>query len=253
MLNLGSMPDATREVFDFFYSNQTFEKTGATLLGGTALSLKIGHRLSEDLDFFFFREKLPKQGIKETLQELKEHGFHVENIISQAQVSQARINGIILDDLIQEYAVNGVKLSFGVMSKGGKTRQAYFASQYRKPTEGAFSIPEIDLLFESKAVVLMDRVKSRDLYDLMVLMNDYNYDVSNVIDAIQRIDGSDEAQALSVCEIMTGIIPIDNDDPGFDSIDVTMSMDKVYQALTEHVNKYEQDVAAETIESYRPR
>jgi len=53
MLKFNSLPTATREVFDFLYNSAKFKEAGATLLGGTALSLLIGHRLSEDLDFFF--------------------------------------------------------------------------------------------------------------------------------------------------------------------------------------------------------
>ena len=55
MLKFNSLPTATREVFDFLYNSAKFKEAGATLLGGTALSLLIGHRLSEDLDFFFYR------------------------------------------------------------------------------------------------------------------------------------------------------------------------------------------------------
>ncbi len=49
------MPIATRAVFDRLYNSAKFKETGATLMGDTALSLLIGHRLSEYLEFFFFK------------------------------------------------------------------------------------------------------------------------------------------------------------------------------------------------------
>jgi len=243
MLKFNSLPIATREVFDLLYNSAKFKEAGATLLGGTALSLLIGHRLSEDLDFFFFKDVLPKGEINAALNELRIAGFDVQNIMDQARISQARINGIFLNDLIQEYAVNGVKLSFAVMSKGGRSRKEYFKERYSPPNGGAFFIPDLKTLFESKAVVLMDRVKSRDLYDLMVLINDYGFSVQDIIEAIVSIDNVDENEAQVVCEILTGNIPVDKDDPGFESIDLSVSLKSVYKKLFGQVNKYEQDMS----------
>ncbi len=237
------MPIATRAVFDRLYNSAKFKETGATLMGDTALSLLIGHRLSEDLDFFFFKDVLPKGEINATLNELRIAGFDVQNIMDQARISQARINGIFLDDLIQEYAVNGVKLSFAVMSKGARSRKEYFKERYSSPNEGAFFIPDLKTLFESKAVVLMDRVQSRDLFDLMVLINDHGFSVQNIIEAIVSIDDVDENEAQVVCEILTGNVPVDKDDPGFESIDLSVSLKSVYKKLSEQVNKYEQEIS----------
>jgi len=205
--------------------------------------------VSEDLDFFFFKDELPKKEINATLNTLRGNGFEVQNIMDQVRISQARINGIFLGDLIQEYVVNGVRLSFAVMTKGGQSRKKYFEKCYKSPNNGAFFIPDLKTLFKSKAVVLMDRVKSRDLYDLMVLMNDYGFSVKNIIDAIVSIDTMDENEAQVVCEIMTGSIPVDKDDPGFESIYLSISLQSVYKKLAEYVNKYEQDVARSVLDN----
>ncbi len=56
-LRLELMPMATRNNFARLKNDHRLE--GFTLVGGTALALQIGHRISEDLDFNIFGQKLP--------------------------------------------------------------------------------------------------------------------------------------------------------------------------------------------------
>ncbi len=247
MLKLECLPEETKKVFDFLYKNESLKKSNATLMGGTALTLLIGHRLSEDLDFFYFKEEMPSQEIKIVLANLKDAGFSVLNIMDQARISQARINGINLENYIQEYAINGVKISFCAMSKGGISRRAYFSSSIPMNHDGAFNIPSLNTLFESKSVVLMDRVKSRDLFDLMTLITQHNFTIENILDAIVRIDNRDINEAQSAIEVLVGNVPIDKDDPGFESIDLNVSIEDVYDILKEKVNEYEQSLSLESV------
>lgn len=52
----GSMPQKTEKVF--FAISKIPEIKDWTLIGGTALSIHLKHRLSEDLDFFVYDNKL---------------------------------------------------------------------------------------------------------------------------------------------------------------------------------------------------
>lgn len=245
MLNLNYLPDDTQKVFEYFASNSTFADAGMRLMGGTALSLLIGHRLSEDLDFFCFHEELPTQTLSHVISQLKSTGFSVMNIMDQSRLSQARINGIRLEQYIQEYAINGVKVSFGVMAKGSKSRAKHFNNAPTIDFNGSFSIPDLKTLFESKSVVLMDRVKSRDLFDLMVLIKDHGFSVSDVIQTIIKVDDQDETKALTALEVMIGNIPVDKDDPGFDSIALDVGLDEIYAFLKEKVDDYEQEISSQ--------
>lgn len=243
MLKTEFLPDDTRRVFDYIAKSEDFRKARMTLMGGTALSLIIGHRLSEDLDFFSFQMPLPGNELKSTISQLKSDSYHVENMMSQSKISQARINGISLEEHIQEYAINGVKVSFGVMSKGGDARRSYFESAPTVDFDGAFSIPDLTTLFESKSVVLMDRVKSRDLFDLMVLIQDHGFTVKDMVQSIMTVDDVDETTALSALEVLLGNIPLDENDPGFESISLDVDMDDIYAFFAEKVNDYEIEVA----------
>lgn len=240
MLKFDSLPEKTRRVFDYLVQYDAPAMHQATLMGGTALALLLGHRLSEDLDFFYFEQALPKQAIKSLIYDLKAEGFSVSNIMVPSRTSQARINGFFLDEYVQEYAVDGVKVSFCVMAKGSQSRGDYLSTAERVARFGQFGMLALEPLFKSKAVVLMDRVKSRDLFDLMILLTQYNYTIDDIIDTIITIDERDEVEAETVLEILVGNIPVDKDDPGFESIDLDISLKDIYKQLTLLVNVYEQ-------------
>lgn len=69
-----------------------------------------------------------------------------------------------------------------------------------------------------KSIVVYDRVKSRDIYYLIVLTRDHGYtldDIFAAIDAYQPIRNKDPEHFKSV---VTGVIPVDKNDEGVSSI-----------------------------------
>lgn len=67
-LKLKLMPEATQRNFARLKDDPRL--AGFTLVGGTALALQIGHRISEDLDFNIFGQKLPIKAIDGLLDDL---------------------------------------------------------------------------------------------------------------------------------------------------------------------------------------
>ncbi len=240
-INTQSLPAATLTMFNHLSSNTEMKATGATLMGGTALTLLIDHRVSEDLDFFYFQDTLPAE--LNTLLAVLKKNHSVQSIITSVQISQARINGYNLEDYIREYLIDGVKISFSIMNKGGESRRNYFKNASVIDYQGAFNILDLDSLFKSKSVVLSDRVKSRDLFDLMVLIRDHGYTIKDILDAIIAIDGKEQPQANAVIEILIGNVPLDNNDPGFNSISLNISMNEIYNFFKVKVNEHEQMLA----------
>lgn len=230
------MPENTRNLFEALFDKK--QLTDAVLIGGTALSIQIGHRLSEDLDFAFFTETLPTKDIKYLLEELKQSGFEIKPLISQSQISQARINGIYLLDYAQDYSVNGSKLSFFTFDKGGPKRKRYFASSPRKTIGSGFKIFDINEIFESKCVVLRDRVKSRDLYDLMYLIKNHNYTIEDVFSNIKKIDDPLEG-VEPIKEVLIGNVPIDDNDTGLLILNDNTTIDDIYDFFKNEINQYE--------------
>ena len=71
-LKLEFMPEATQK--NFVRLKDDPRLAAFTLVGGTALALQIGHRISEDLDFNIFGQKLPTSSIDGLLDELAASG-----------------------------------------------------------------------------------------------------------------------------------------------------------------------------------
>lgn len=240
VINKKWMPDKTRKLFEAVFNKEQLKDF--VLIGGTALSIQVGHRLSEDLDFAFFSDILPVDKIKTLLTELQVSGFDIQPLIPQSQISQARINGINLLDYVQDYSVNGAKLSFFTFDKGGTKRKEYFSKVPGKDIGASFKIFDINEIFESKCVVLRDRIKSRDLYDLMYLMINYNFNIKDLFDTIQRIDAPDEG-VEPIKEVLVGNVPLDRNDSGLLILNDKISIDDIYGYFRKEIDKYEVEQA----------
>lgn len=97
---------------------------------------------------------------------------------------------------------------------------------------------------------MYDRVKSRDIYDLMVLTRDHGYTLDNIfaaIDAYQPIRNKDPEHFKSV---ITGVIALDKDDEGFSSIHLNVKMDEIYKY--KYFKKLINDYEIRVVQQLRP-
>ena len=93
-----------------------------------------------------------------------------------------------------------------------------------------------------KSIVMFDRVRSRDIFDLMILTRDHGYTLKEIfaaIDAYQPIRHKDPEQFKSV---VTGVIPLDEKDEGFSSIRLNVNMDEIYKYFKILIGDYEVEV-----------
>ena len=74
MLRLEFMPDRTSRIFQVLAQEPLMQ--GFVLIGGTALSIQIGHRLSEDLDFWLPGAAMSKNRVDAVLSNLGKSGIH---------------------------------------------------------------------------------------------------------------------------------------------------------------------------------
>lgn len=240
-LKLEFMPEATQKNFARLKDDPRL--AGFTLVGGTALALQIGHRISEDLDFNLFGQKLPTKAIDGLLDDLAASGATIESLITSEQKLGFKINtSENLDHYIQDYLIDGAKVTFHSRNEGDRPKaQIDFLKSTPKVvvSDGGFNVLGIDGLLVMKSIVVYDRVKSRDIYDLMVLTRDHGYTLSDIfaaIDAYQPVRNKDPEHFKSV---VTGLIAIDKDDEGFSSIYLNVKMDDVYKYFKKLINDYE--------------
>ena len=237
-LKLQFMPEATQRNFARLQGDPRL--AGFSLVGGTALALQIGHRISEDLDFNIFGQKLPIRAIDALLDELLAGGCTIESLITSEQRLGFKINtSENLDHYIQDYLIDGAKVTFHSRHEGDRPKsQIDFLKSTRKVVvaEGGFDVLGVDGLLAMKSIVVYDRVKSRDLYDLMVLTRDHGYtldDIFATINAYQPIRNKDPDHFKSVA---MGILELDTNDEGFDSIHLNVKMDDIYKHFKKLVN-----------------
>ncbi len=240
-LKLEFMPEATHKNFARLKGDARL--AGFTLVGGTALALQIGHRFSEDLDFYIFGQKLPLKAIDGLLDELAAGGTTIESLITSEQKLVFKINtSENLDHYIQDYLIDGAKVTFHSRNESDRPKaQIDFLKSAPKVlvSKGCFDVLGIDGLLVMKSIVVYDRVKSRDIYDLMVLTRDHAYtleDIFAAIDAYQPIRNKDPEHFKNV---VTGVIALDKDDEGFSSIHLNVKMNDVYKYFKKLINDYE--------------
>lgn len=240
-LKLEFMPKATQKNFARLKDEPRL--AGFTLVGGTALALQIGHRISEDLDFNIFGQKLPIRAIDGVLEELAADGATIESQITSEQKLGFKINtSENLDHYIQDYLIDGGKVTFHSRNEGDRPKaQIDFLKSAPKVaiSERGFDVLSIDGLLVMKSIVAYDRVKSRDIYDLMVLTRDHGYtldDIFAAIDAYQPIRDKDPEHFKRV---VTGVLPLEKNDEGFSSIHLNVKMDEIYNYFKKLINDYE--------------
>lgn len=98
----------TKEVLDLLSKDEFFETRDIKFVGGTALSYRINHRLSEDIDFAvlkFNSTEIDKLMKKYGAVEL-EHGSYLEDT--------AKNDGENIKDSYIKYNLDGVKVEFFV-------------------------------------------------------------------------------------------------------------------------------------------
>ena len=246
MFKTHSLPAPTQAVYNKLAANSLTD--GFLLIGGTALALHIAHRLSNDLDFIFCERpgKLPVARVEALIRSLRDQGCTCDLVIDSAQESSFRINtGERLSDYARDYNIDGVKVTFFAASPSQQPRRfAFWQSCPRDLQPGcAFAVLALDALKTAKTLVLQDRVRSRDLFDLMVLMRDYGYTIEAFFDTIARVaDGTQDGEMERL--ILRGLIPLDKRDEGLDAVGVSISMREIYVFFDARLTEREAGVHA---------
>lgn len=149
--NIDYLPGKTKKVFEKISENQFIRKY--ILVGGTALSLQIEHRLSEDLDFIIDDEELNINSIKRNIAKI----FPVHRVIRQDAPWQ--IDFIIDEVKVTFFSSGSVAIPFKVYD---------FSETYK--TINVCGIKAISVL---KMASVAQRNTIRDYYDLYYLAKYY--------------------------------------------------------------------------------
>ncbi|MGM0594996.1 MAG: nucleotidyl transferase AbiEii/AbiGii toxin family protein [Pseudomonadota bacterium] len=178
--NLTNLPEATATLFSRL--KQVGEISAFTLVGGTALAINEGHRLSEDLDFITADTRLNPNAIEAIVTSLQSQGCSVTMQDNPIQRIEFENDGLDLFDYHRDYAVDGVKLTFFTAER--ETRCALKTLQPIKI--GHISIADTQTLFRTKVLLLTKRATMRDIFDLHFLLIHKGYDFATLISTLNE-------------------------------------------------------------------
>ncbi len=230
------LPRDTQKVFEHLRTQRLLRDF--TLIGGSALALQIGHRLSKDLDFYFGGDRLPQRAIRGMLADARANGFIVQDMLSPAMVQHARINQAAdLHDWVQDWSVDGVKVSFSTFEGFGEQMRVVAAFPRVASTNTVFSVLGMEGIFAAKAALLARRARSRDLFDLKSMLEDQGYSIRQLFAAIRRVDPGANPDIHR--DVLRGLVPLDADDEGFSAIGVRTSLDDLYRFFRERIDAFE--------------
>lgn len=246
-----TLPASTLQLFESFnkYSKLIKELNldgNLCLVGGTALALQIAHRKSNDLDFACFDKKLPNHAIDQFLSTLRlKHD--VKELNDVAQISKFKIQtGLNLLDYARDLSIDDVKVTFFTLGENEQQRQFYKSTP--KITDlWTFPLMGQEGLKLAKSLVLKNRVRSRDLFDLMVLMDSQGYTLDLFFNYLnQYLLNSDTEYYRAV---LTGKIPLDRDDEGLLAVDVQIGVDQIYQFFKKLFKEHDLELADRLLNS----
>lgn len=161
------MTEAIRKILPIIQHHDIFSQYDFRLVGGTALSYHINHRISEDLDFCLTHE-LPLDAIQSFIEFCIER-FGMDNIHyiepSQAIKEDFLLGGDNVEYYLQTWMINGIKIQF--FDGGSNTGTKEFLAQDNYSTIANIKIASIETIFKMKSLMFYKRTKSRDLYDML--------------------------------------------------------------------------------------
>ena len=156
-----AMPSNTYLLFEYL-SECNLQRW--TLVGGTALSIHIKHRTSEDLDFFCEEKELSRGALND-----------LEKLFSTMRDDGIIVNEISRDDKNRSYEINGVLLTF--FASGLQ------ALKNNSISIGKINIASLDLIAAMKIeAIIKYRTVTRDFFDIYTLSLEYDRNLYALID-----------------------------------------------------------------------
>ena len=246
MISLNLLPASTKSLFLALSEvNQDGILEDFILIGGTALSMRIEHRLSEDLDFAVTAPKLPRHKIEKLLQRLASGGAEIVDITNVGARDDFIDTGFDLEDYHQDWLVNNTKLTFFTYGNNDYENKVIKESSF--DVCNGVKIASIATIAKTKCHALTRRMKSRDLFDIYHLIAAGHLSMEDVVAEMQR---SNLHMTFETCTHRILEKPIQADDEGLTPIGINKSIDEIRAYLAEKVGELEQTISESLLPHY---
>ena len=168
-----------KALLEAFSKENIFTEHKATLIGGTAIAYHAEHRVSFDLDICF-----PHHTTLPSLDFLK--SYNVKALPFDRAIIDTMMNeGGVMEEYHQRFSIDGVKVDF-VVNPSSNIYEKEILQKEQGVTYGTLKITSLDALFKLKSLLILDRNKIRDLYDLVYLLKYHDYTAKNILDTIKE-------------------------------------------------------------------
>lgn len=230
----------TERLWDFLQAQPGL--AGFTLIGGSALTLRIGHRISEDIDLVWAGPKLPRTALDITMRLIKEAGFtSVERDDDNDAYDEFLNAGMSLHDYQQNFLVDGVKLQFFAPDQDLVRLLTPPAGQKNPGPR----LAELSEIFDLKCLAAANRSVSRDALDLFVMLRDHGFTLSNFAEAFRKA-GLKKGAEQALSNLARGTFS--PADPGYEALmDHPPGRDDLRTFFQAYRNSFEIEMAAQAI------
>lgn len=241
-------PD-TRHVWELLQGHPQLK--GFVLIGGTALTLHIGHRISEDLDFAYAApasdqpHHLPKRQLQALAKDLSRHGVDLIPNPDPLAEEEFLDAGLLLADYQQNH--------LATLSSGAQVKVSFvcFDPPVTKLMAGAQQDPvrvaTMDEIFATKVWAASERSKTRDWFDLYTLLTLHGYrfkDVHAIFTRVNRLPAFN-----SLCMRLRKCRP-QADDEGYASLaDQPPTLEHMQEWFNQQIDAWEQEVARDAFKA----
>lgn len=183
--------------------------SGFILVGGTALAMHLGHRVSEDLDFMYPHTKLPRSKIDALKRWGTEHALSFAPNDAPGALAEFEDSGLNYHDYQQDYIVNGaVKVTF----VAPETEVQNLLIQQATSGPRVASIEEV---FRLKCIACANRSKTRDWLDMYVMLSKGLFEPYDIYESFEMAGVTQKCQ-IALNRLCSG--RVDQLDEGYESL-----------------------------------
>ena len=213
MLQTQSVGKPLWDILKILQQNELFKSY--FLVGGTALSLQLGHRISNDIDLFT-RDDLNKDEILDLLNRDYNGVYQIHNI--QNTILQISINGVKIDFVKYDYdLIEDVKSEEGIRYLGKKDISAM------------------------KLMAISNRGdQAKDFIDIYYLLEEIS--LENMFEYYKK-----KYKQNDVCQVKRSLVYFDDvTESSWASVKLlrdTLSIEKIKRAIVNEVNKYNKNIS----------
>ena len=202
------------------------------LIGGTAMAYHVQHRVSFDLDICFpYALKLPVLAFLNTYKSVVYLEF--DRFVKDSATN----DGGDIEEHMKRYILDDIKVDF-VTNTSSNIYENKILKEDESIVYNNLRIASLDTIFKLKCLVMLDRNKIRDLYDVVYLMRFHGFSVDDFLDVIIEYCITYTVKDILRLVEAKNLDPLDTDgieEPKMEMVDYDDLRNYIVEVLRQHL------------------